>query len=174
VSRIEKTITVEAPLDAVYAQWTQFESFPGFMEGVRRVEQLDDRTLAWEAEVGGRTKRWTARITDQTPDARIAWRSMDGATNDGAVTFRSVGDEGTEVRLVVDVAPDGVVETVGDHMGFLDRRVGGDLDRFKRFIEGRGSATGAWRGEIHGDDVSPGTDVDPERPTTRSLHHPEA
>jgi hypothetical protein len=76
--------------------------------------------------------------------------------------------------LVVDVAPDGVVEMVGDHMGFLDRRVGGHLDRFKRFIEGRGSATGGWRGEIHGDDVWPGTDVDPEPPTARSLHHPEA
>ena len=170
MSRIEKTIEVDAPIDAVYGQWTQFERFPEFMEGVTRVTQLDDRTLAWEAEVGGRTKEWTARITDQTPNERIAWMATDGAQNDGAVNFRMISPERTEVRLVIDADPDGIVEEVGDRLGFLDRRVGGDLERFREYIAGRGSPTGSWQGEIHGDRVSPGTDVDPATPSTRSLH----
>lgn len=172
MSRIEKTIEVDAPLEEVYAQWTQFEEFPRFMEGVQRVEQLDDRTLDWEAEVAGRTKSWTARITDQTPNQRIAWRGMDGAQNDGAVMFQPAGDGRTEVRLAIDADPDGIVEEVGDRLGFLDRRVQGDLQRFKEFIEGRGEATGAWTGEIHGDRVSPDTVIDGSGPSTRELHHP--
>ena len=172
MSRIEKTIEVDAPLEQVYAQWTQFESFPQFMEGVERVEQLDDRTLSWEAEVGGRTKTWTARITDQTPNERIAWRGMDGAQNDGAVLFQGLGDGRTQIRLVIDADPEGVIEEVGDRLGFLDRRVEGDLERFREFIEGRGQATGAWTGEIHGDRVSPDTQVDDSGPSTEELHHP--
>jgi uncharacterized membrane protein len=170
MSRIEKTIEVDAPLDAVYGQWTQFEDFPRFMEGVTSVTQLDDRTLHWEAQVGGRTKTWTARITDQTPDQRIAWMATDGAQNDGAVTFRMLSPDRTEVRLVIDADPDGLVEEVGDRLGFLERRVGGDLERFREFIESRGAPTGSWEGEIHGDRVSPDTRVDPAAPSTRSLH----
>ncbi len=170
MSRIEKTIVVDAPVDAVYGQWTQFESFPSFMEGVQAVRQVDDRTLEWEAEVAGRTKAWTARITDQSPNVRIAWMSIDGAENGGAVTFQAVDAGRTEVRLVVDADPEGIVENVGDRLGLLDRRVGGDLDRFKDFIEERGRATGSWTGEIHGDDVSPGTHVDASQPSTRALH----
>ncbi|MFN8517817.1 MAG: SRPBCC family protein [Chloroflexota bacterium] len=173
MSRIEKTIEVAAPVDAVYGQWTQFESFPSFMDGVTRVEQLDDRTLAWEARVAGRTKTWTARITDQTPDERVAWMAVDGAQNDGAVTFRNLGEGRTEVRLVVDADPEGVVEEVGDRLGILDRRVGGDLERFREFIEGRGAPTGRWSGEIHGDEVSSGTRVDVTQPSTVALHHPD-
>lgn len=155
MSRIEKTVVVDAPVGDVYAQWTQFEEFPRFMDGVDRVEQLDDRTLAWTATVGGREKRWTARIVDQTPDARIAWRSVDGAQNDGAVLFTPVDGGQTEIRLVVDADPDGIVEEAGDRLGFLDRRVGGDLERFKTFIEDRGAPTGSWDGEIHGNEVIP-------------------
>lgn len=152
MSRIEKKIVVEAPLDDVYAQWTQFETFPEFMEGVDRVVQIDDRTLEWTATVAGREKSWTARILDQTPGVRIAWRSASGAQNDGAVMFSPDG-AGTEIRLVVDADPEGIVEQVGDRLGFLDRQVGGDLERFKAFIEGRGGPTGEWDGEIHGDEV---------------------
>jgi uncharacterized membrane protein len=170
MSRIEKTIEVDAPIDAVYGQWTQFERFPEFMEGVVRVQQVDDRTLEWEAEVGGRSKTWTARITDQTPNERIAWMATDRAQNGGAVNFRVLSPGRTEVRLVIDADPEGVIEEVGDRLGFLDRRVGGDLERFREFIEARRSPTGTWQGEIHGDRVSPGTDVDPAAPSTRSLH----
>jgi uncharacterized membrane protein len=158
MSRIEKTIVVEAPLEDVYAQWTQFEEFPRFMDGVERVVQIDDRTLEWTATVAGREKRWTARIVDQTPDVRIAWRSLDGAQNDGAVLFSWVDPGTTEIRLVVDAEPEGIVEGTGDRLGFLDRRVSGDLDRFKAFIEERDGPTGAWSGEIHGDEVIPPDD----------------
>jgi uncharacterized membrane protein len=162
MSRIEKTIVVDEPVEDVYAQWTQFESFPSFMEGVDRVIQLDDRTLAWEATVAGRTKRWTARIVDQTPNTRIAWNSVEGAQNDGAVLFEPTGTGSTEIRLVVDAEPEGLVESAGDALGFLDRRVGGDLERFKEFIEKRGQPTGEWKGEIHGERVEP----DPAAPAT--------
>ena len=173
MSRIEKTIEVDAPIGSVYGQWTQFEAFPTFMEGVTRVEQLDDRTLAWEARIAGRDKTWTARITDQTPNERIAWMAVDGAQNDGAVMFRPLAGDKTEVRLVVDADPDGLVEEVGDRLGILDRRVGGDLERFRTFIEGRSAPSGRWSGEIHGDQVSPGTHVDASRPSTTALHHPD-
>jgi uncharacterized membrane protein len=158
MSRIEKTVVVDASVENVYAQWTQFESFPMFMEGVDAVTQLDDRTLEWKANVGWRTKEWTARIVDQTPNTRIAWKSVEGAQNDGAVIFSPAGEASTEIRLVVDAEPEGIVETAGDALGFLDRRVGGDLDRFKEFIEQRGRPTGSWEGEIHGDEVRPDPD----------------
>jgi uncharacterized membrane protein len=169
MSRIEKTITVAAPIDAVYGQWTQFESFPTFMEGVDKVVQVDDRTLDWSASVAGRTKTWRARITDQTPPERIAWKSVDGAQNDGAVTFAARGPGQTEVHLVVDADPEGIAEQVGDRLGFLDHRIGGDLGRFKDFIEGRSVPTGSWQGEIHGDHASPGVEVDPSLPSTASV-----
>jgi uncharacterized membrane protein len=158
MSRIEKTIVVEAPIEDVYAQWTQFEEFPRFMDGVERVVQLDDQTLEWTATVGGREKRWTARIVDQTPDERIAWRGLDEAQNDGAVLFNPLDGDKTEIRLVVDADPEGVIEEAGDRLGFLDRRVSGDLDRFKAFIEERDRPTGSWDGEIHGDEVIPPVD----------------
>src|SRR3954470_23896329 len=124
MSRIEKHIVVDAPLDDVYAQWTQFESFPEFMDGIDRVVQIDDQTLAWWATVAGQEKTWKARIVDQTPNERIAWRSIDGAQNDGAVLFSPAQDGGTEIRLVVDVEPDGITEQVGDRLGIVDRRIG--------------------------------------------------
>jgi uncharacterized membrane protein len=153
MSTIEKSIVVDAPVADVYAQWTQFESFPMFMEGIDRVVQLDDRTLEWTATVAGREKRWTARITDQTPGVGIGWRSLEGAQNDGTVLFTSVGEGATEIRLVVEADPDGIIEEVGDRLGFLDRRIGGDLERFKTFIEGRDEPTGSWDGAIRSEEV---------------------
>jgi uncharacterized membrane protein len=153
MSRFEHVITVDAPIREVYDQWTQFESFPSFMEGVERVVQGDDRTLEWTATIAGQKRTWTAVITDQTPDTRIAWKSTSGADNAGAVLFAPAGDARTQVTLRIDVDPEGFVENVGDKIGAVDRRVKGDLERFKEFMEERGKATGAWRGEIHGKEV---------------------
>ena len=153
MSRVEKTIDVHVPVRDAYDQWTQFEEFPRFMEGVEGVRQLDDRTLEWRATVGGSTKQWTAEITDQTPDTRVAWKSVDGARNAGAVRFEPLGLDDTRIWLTIDADPDGPLEQAGDALGFLDRRVSGDLDRFKAFVEERETPTGAWRGEIHGDAV---------------------
>ena len=136
------------PLSVAYNQWTQFEEFPRFMEGVKSVTQTDDTHLHWVAEVGGAERGWVAEITEQHPDERVAWRATSGAENAGVVTFHRIDDGTTRVTLQMDVEPDGLVENVGTALGFLDRRVKGDLQRFKEFIESRGEETGAWRGEV--------------------------
>lgn len=153
MSVVEHSIDVDVPVRVAYDQWTQFETFPKFMEGVERVVQKDDKTLEWHANIAGQDKTWTAEIIEQTPDQRIAWRSTSGATNAGVVSFTSNGQNSTRVTLQLEADPEGPVENVGDALGFLDRRVKGDLDRFKEFVEGRGVATGSWRGEVHGGEV---------------------
>jgi ribosome-associated toxin RatA of RatAB toxin-antitoxin module len=150
---VEKSIEVNVPVHTAYNQWTQFEEFPRFMEGVKEVRQLDDKRLHWRAEIAGREKEWDAEITDQTPDQRIAWSSTDGAANGGAALFEPIGADQTRITLRIDYNPDDFVETVGGVLGFVGRRVQGDLDRFKEFMEARGEETGAWRGEIHGNEV---------------------
>jgi uncharacterized membrane protein len=136
-----------------YNQWTQFEEFPRFMEGVEEVRQLDDRRLHWRAQIAGKQEEWDAVITEQVPDQRIAWRSTTGARNNGVVTFRPLGPNRTLVTLHIDYQPEGPVENIGSALGLVDQRVQGDVNRFKEFIEGRGRETGAWRGEIHGGTV---------------------
>lgn len=148
MSIIEEGIEVNVPASTAYNQWTQFESFPQFMEGVERVEQLDDRRLFWRAKVGGVTREWHAEITEQIPDKRIAWHSTSGAKNAGVVTFHRLTDNSARVMLQLEYEPDGMAEAAGDALGLLRRRVRGDLERFKEFIERRGSATGAWRGNV--------------------------
>ncbi|HEY7590100.1 MAG TPA: SRPBCC family protein [Candidatus Limnocylindrales bacterium] len=148
MSKVTKSIEVAVPVTTAYNQWTQFEEFPRFMEGIKRVRQLDDKTLEWTAEIGGVERNWRAEIVDQTPDRRIEWRSTTGARNNGIVTFEPAGSGGTKVTVEMDVDPEGFVENVGDALGILDRRVEGDLNRFKEYIESRGQETGAWRGEI--------------------------
>jgi len=145
---IERSIEVDVPVRVAYNQWTQFEEFPRFMEGVKEVRQLDDRRLHWRAEVAGRDKEWEAEITEQHPDERIAWRSRTGARNAGVVTFHRLGDTRSKIMLQLEYDPEGLAENVGDAMGVVSRRVAGDLERFKSFVEFRGRETGAWRGEI--------------------------
>ena len=149
MSTIEQSIDVNVPVRTAYDQWTQFEEFPRFMEGVLEVRQLGDNRLAWYAEIGGKQKRWEAEITEQIPDARVAWRSRSGAHNAGVVTFHRLDDNTTRVMLQLDYDPEGVVENVGDAVGVVSARVRGDLTRFKDFIEQRGRETGAWRGSIN-------------------------
>jgi len=145
---IEKSIEVEAPLQQVYNQWTQFEEFPKFMEGVEEVRQLDNKRLFWRAQIWGKTEEWEAEIYEQIPDQRIAWRSVVGAPNAGAVAFQPVGSTRTRVTLTLNYQPLGVLENIGDALGLVTARVEGDLKRFRDFIEERGRATGGWRGEI--------------------------
>jgi uncharacterized membrane protein len=148
MSTIEQSIEVEAPVRAVYNQWTQFEEFPRFMEGVEKVEQLDDKHLRWRADIGGQVKEWEAEITEQIPDERIAWRSRAGTSNAGVVTFHRLSPSRTRVMLQMKYAPEGALEKTADAVGVVSGRVKGDLERFKEFIEARGVETGAWRGEI--------------------------
>jgi uncharacterized membrane protein len=148
MASVVESIDVKVPVNTAYNQWTQFEDFPHFMEGVKSVTQTDDTHLHWKAEVAGKDEEWDAEVTEQHPDERIAWKSITGAENAGVVTFHRIDDETTRVTLQMDVDPEGVVENVGTALGFLDRRVKGDLERFKEFIESRGTETGAWRGDV--------------------------
>ena len=163
MSRIIEEITVDVPVRVAYDQWTQFESFPQFMEGVERVVQLDDRTLEWTAEIGGKTKHWRAEIVEQRPDQLISWRSTEGARNDGEIRFEPLGADRTRVVSQLDIEPEGLIERAGDALGVVEGRVRADLERFKAFVEGRGQATGSWRGTVEGgrverdDDVSSGS-----------------
>jgi uncharacterized membrane protein len=148
MASVVESIDVNAPLSTAYNQWTQFEEFPRFMEGVTSVHQTDDTHLHWVAEIGGVEREWDAEITEQHPDERVAWRSITGARNAGVVTFHRIDDGTTRVTLQMDADPEGLVENVGTALGFLDRRVKGDLERFKEFIESRDSETGSWRGDV--------------------------
>jgi uncharacterized membrane protein len=154
--RIQKDVIVDVPVHAAYDQWTQFESFPEFMDGVKEVVQLDEKTLRWRAVVGGKEEEWEAEITEQTPDRVIAWRSTTGTPNAGIVRFEPAAPDKTRAVLEITYEPRDTAEKVGDALGVLERRVDGDLKRFKDFIEKRHAPTGAWRGEIHGGQVERG------------------
>jgi uncharacterized membrane protein len=158
MARVDKTIEVEVPVRTAYNQWTQFEEFPRFMEGVQEVQQLGDERLFWAAELGGERKEWYARITRQVPDEVLAWESEGGTVNSGTVVFHPRDEGKTEIELHMDYEPEDFKEKAGGALGFVSRKVESDLKRFKEFIEERGTETGGWRGEImHGanaDDAS--------------------
>ena len=170
MSDVNATVDVNQPLRTVYNQWTQFEEFPNFMEGVEEVTQVDEATLIWRAQIAGIERIWRSRIVKQEPDRVIEWVSTEGSRNSGRVTFEPLGPRTTRVQLALDLEPQDLVEKVGQGLGFVARRAQGDLDRFRQFIEDRFSETGAWRGEIRGGEVDGAgrsplqapPDVDPE------------
>jgi uncharacterized membrane protein len=148
MASIEESVEVEVPVRTAYNQWTQFEEFPRFMEGVEQVRQMTDTKLHWVAEIAGQKREWDAEITEQTPDQRIAWRSVDGATNSGVVTFHRLAEGRSKVMLQLEFEPEGMVEKAGDKLGIVKTRTKADLARFKEFIESQGRESGAWRGEV--------------------------
>ncbi len=150
MAEVNESIEVNVPVSTAYNQWTQFESFPQFMDGVESVAQTDDTHLHWVAEVGGKRHEWDAEVTEQVPDRRIGWRSVDGKGISGIVTFESLGSDITRVDVEMSWETEGLVESLGSALGVDSRRVKGDLDRFKELIESQGVETGAWRGEVHG------------------------
>ena len=155
-SKVEQSIEVDVPIRTAYDQWTQFEEFPEFMEGVESVQQIDDTHLLWTAEINGKREEWKAEITEQIPDERVAWKSVDGKQNAGVVTFHRLADNRTKVMVQLDFEPEGMMEKLGSAIGSDDRQVKGDLERFKEFIESRGTETGAFRGTIeHGSRTTP-------------------
>jgi uncharacterized membrane protein len=148
MATITESIDVEVPVRAAYDQWTQFEEFPRFMDGVQSVEQIDDTHLRWVAEAGGKQHAWTAEITEQRPDERVAWKATEGHGNSGVVTFHRLGEGETRVTVEMEHETEGLLEQVGSALGMDSRRVHGDLERFKDLIESLGVETGAWRGEV--------------------------
>ncbi len=148
MSLIEKSIELNVPVRTAYNQWTQFEEFPKFMEGVTEVKQIDDKRLQWKASIAGKEEEWNAEITEQVPDQRIAWTSRGGSMNAGVVTFHRLSDATSKMMLQLEYAPQGIVEKAADVMGLVTQRVEGDLRRFKTYIESRGQETSGWRGTI--------------------------
>jgi uncharacterized membrane protein len=148
MSTIQKSVEVDVPVSTAYNQWTQFESFPQFMEGVEEIRQLDPTHTHWTTKIGGVTREFDAEITEQHPDERVAWHSTDGPRQAGVVTFHRLGEGRSKVMLQLDFEPEGLAEKVGDKTGLVESRVSGDLTRFKEFIEARGAESGAWRGDV--------------------------
>jgi uncharacterized membrane protein len=148
MSTIEESIEIQVPVSTAYNQWTQFEDFPRFMEGVESVTQLDDTRLHWVAEIGGQRREFDARITEQRPDERIAWTTEDGPWHAGVVTFHRLSDDSCKVMLQMEFEPQDLKEKAADFLGLIHKQAKGDLERFKRFVESRGWETGAWRGEV--------------------------
>ena len=148
MSQVQESIDVDVPVRQAYNQWTQFETFPQFMSGVESISQTADTMTHWKISIDGVKREFDAEITEQTPDQRIAWKSVDGATHAGVVTFHRLEEGKTRLMLQLDTEPEGLVEQAADKLGFLKRQAKGDLERFKSFIEGRGAETGSWRGEV--------------------------
>ena len=148
MAEVKKSVEVNVPVSTAYNQWTQFEEFPNFMEKVESVTQLDDTHLRWIAEIGGRREEWKAEITQQMPDEIIAWRSVEGQENSGAVRFEPLGPDRTRIDVTLTWEPTGLVQAAADKVGASDRAIQVDLERFKELVESRGVESGAWRGEV--------------------------
>ena len=148
--KVQDSIEVQVPVQQAYNQWTQFEEFPKFMNGIRSVQQLDATHVEWVAQIRGESRRWTTEITEQHPDEKVAWKTIAGEVkNDGVVTFEPVGDNQTRVNVEMEVESQSTAENVaGDLLGIVKDQVHGDLERFKQLIETRGEESGAWRGEV--------------------------
>ena len=149
MATVKESIEVNVPVSTAYNQWTQFEEFPKFMDGVESVKQLDDTHLQWVADVGGKRREWVAEIVEQEPDKKVAWRSPDENGPNGIVEFEPLGEDKTLITVEMAYEPEGVTEQLGSAIGVDSRHVKGDLDLFKRLIESRGVESGAWRGEVH-------------------------
>ena len=148
MTTVTESVDVSVPVRTAYNQWTQFEEFPRFMDGVREIRQLDRTHTHWKTEIAGVKREFDAEITEQLPDERVAWKTTEGERQAGVVTFHRLDDTHTRVTVQMDFDPQGFVEQAGDKLGVVDRRVKGDLKRFKEYIEGRGTESGAWRGQV--------------------------
>src|SRR5690606_41368014 len=152
MTTITESVEVAVPVRTAYNQWTQFEEFPRFMGGVAEVRQLSDTRTHWVTTVGGVTREFDAEITEQVPDRRVAWESISGARQAGTVDIEPVAADRSRVTVRMEYEPQRFTEKVADAMGLLRRQVRRDLDRFRDFIEERGTETGGWRGEVRGDE----------------------
>ena len=148
MSTVEKSIEVNVPITIAYNQWTQFEEFPRFMGGVEKITQIDDTRTHWEVSIAGVDREFDAEITEQHPDERIAWRSTDGESHAGVVTFHRIADAVTRVNVQMDWKPKDLVEKVGSLLQIDDIQIGNDLKKFKELIESQGVEDGAWRGDV--------------------------
>ena len=147
-TQVLDSIDVDVPVSTAYNQWTQFETFPKFMEGVERIDQITPTKTHWVTKIAGVEREFDAEVTEQHPDERVAWTTENGTHQSGVVTFHRISDTTTRVTLQLDHDPQGFLETVGDALGIVQRRVKGDLKNFKSFIEKRGVEEDGWRGDV--------------------------
>ena len=148
MSSVMEWIDVEVPIATAYNQWTQFESFPQFMTGVESVRQLDDRHLHWTVKIAGIAREFDTEVTEQHPEERVAWKSEDGVTHAGVVTFHKLATDRTRVSVQMEWQPSGLAETAAATVGVDNHQVSSDLKHFKEFVESRQVETGAWRGDV--------------------------
>jgi uncharacterized membrane protein len=174
MTQVIETVDVSVPVRTAYNQWTQFTEFPRFIEGVEEIDQVSDTLTHWKVRIGGVQREFDALITEQRPDERVAWNSIDGADHAGVVTFHRLDPMTTRITLQLDTVPEGAVETLGDKLGLVKHRAKGDLRRFKEYIEEQGVESGAYRETVEphpqfsarpqfgaGDETFPGTGIDP-------------
>jgi uncharacterized membrane protein len=149
MAQIIESIDVDVPVTTSYNQWTQFESFPKFLDEVVSITQIDDTHLHWKVNVAGAEREFDAEVTEQHADERVAWKSTGGETEHaGVVTFHKLTDTTSRVTVQIDWQPEGLLEKAGALVGAGSHAVKKDLKNFKEFIEGRGAATGEWRGDV--------------------------
>ncbi|WP_237768687.1 SRPBCC family protein [Actinopolymorpha cephalotaxi] len=151
---IIEDINIGVPVSVAYDQWSQFQEFASFMKGVRGVDAKDETESNWRGKVWWSTRSWSARVTEQIPDRKIAW-TTDGAkgTTKGIITFHPLADDLTKVLVVLEYYPKGFMEKTANIWRAFGRRVRLDLKHFRRFVTVQGEATGSWRGEIRDGEV---------------------
>ena len=149
MTQIIETIDVDVPVTTAYNQWTQFEQFPEFLEHVDSLTQTSDTQTHWKVSVAGQSREFDAEITEQHPDERIAWKSENGEVDHaGVVTFHKLDDTTSRVTVQLDWEPEGLLEKVGSVAGVGSHLVKDELKHFKEYIEAKGTADGAWRGDV--------------------------
>lgn len=150
MATIQQSIEIKVPVRTAYNQLTQFEEYPQFMQEVEAVQQIDDTHLHWTTMTSNRPVEWDAEITEQQPDRCIAWHNISGPPSAGKVEVEALGSDASRVIFTLEAEPQQASGPVaGSSEEEMARRLRSDLERFKDFIEARGSETGAWRGEIH-------------------------
>lgn len=137
---IQKSLHIDAPVEQVYAFWNNYENFPLFMSNIREIKDLGGGRSRWSVRgPGGTPLSWTARLTEQQPNAAIAWRSEPGAMLEhaGVVHFRAE-DVGTRVDLRLCYRlPIGRVGQAATELFGADPRtkLNEDLSRLKTLLE---------------------------------------
>lgn len=152
MASFDKSVEVNAPISEAYALFSNFERFPEFMEGVESVRREGADQLQWHARIAGKDERWSARITENVPEGRVAWESTSGARNEGLVTFDKLTEDRTRVHMHVEYEPEGFVENVGSLLGVVNARMAGDLNRFKELVEEGGAVRGGWHDRMPSDE----------------------
>ncbi|WAX81445.1 SRPBCC family protein [Streptomyces sp. KMM 9044] len=155
MSTIEESIDIDVPVHVAYNQWTQFETFPRFVDGVKRVDQIQAVMTHWVTRFGPRTYEYDAEIVEQVPDRLVRWNVLDKPRHAGTATFEELGTGRCRVTLRVDLRSRGLLKRTAAAPGLARRVVHTALTSFKEFTEGQGRETGAWRGEISRGHVQP-------------------